>query len=211
MVRSRGSPPGHGGRRGSIQRFALSPDERRVAISVESPSSRNHDIWIMDIASVTCPPESHSIPQTIYRQCGPQTARRLHSKAERSGKMTLRQRLVSGTGTEEPASEALGTRSRPCESRQCTIVPSAWSTDGRYIAYTLSGGFPRTADVWIFRCSAIGNHFRWRKPSSWRGRPRSLPMVGGFCTRPMSPAGRMSTFNHFSEPAENIPVSRDEA
>ena len=64
--------------------------------------------------------------------------------------MTLRQRLVSGTGSEEPLLEALGTRSRPCESRQCTIVPSAWSTDGRYIAYTLSGGFPRTADVWIF-------------------------------------------------------------
>ena len=134
---------------GPYSDLALSPDERRVAISVESPSSRNHDIWTMDIernvpSRVTFDPADDLSP--VWSPNSTQIA----FEGERSGKMTLRQRLVSGTGTDEPLVEALGTRSRPCEVRQCTIVPSAWSADGRYIAYTLSGGFPRTADVWIF-------------------------------------------------------------
>ena len=144
-----GRPLGTVGDAGPYSDLALSPDERRVAISVESPSSRNHDIWIMDIernvpSRVTFDPADDLSP--VWSPNSTQIA----FEGERSGKMTLRQRLVSGTGTDEPLLEALGTRSRPCESRQCTIVPSAWSTDGRYIAYTLSGGFPRTADVWIF-------------------------------------------------------------
>ena len=44
-----GRPLGTVGDAGPYSDLALSPDERRVAISVESPSSRNHDIWIMDI------------------------------------------------------------------------------------------------------------------------------------------------------------------
>ena len=29
------------------------------------------------------------------------------------------------------------------------MAPSSWSADGRFIAYTVRGAFPRTSDVWI--------------------------------------------------------------
>ena len=34
-------------------------------------------------------------------------------------------------------------------SNTVAIAPTSWSADGRYIAYTLRGAFPRTSDVWI--------------------------------------------------------------
>jgi roadblock/LC7 domain-containing protein len=50
----------------------------------------------------------------------------------------LRQKLIDGTAADESLLEGSG-----------FITPSGWSTDGRFIAYTHSGAFPRTSDVWV--------------------------------------------------------------
>ena len=84
------------------------------------------------------------------------------------------------------------------------ITPSGWSTDGRFIAYTLQGRFRGHPTSGSFRCSAIANRFRWQKPRSPRPQQRSLRMDDGSRTRPTKAASPTSTFNRFSGPARSI-------
>ena len=63
-------------------------------------------------------------------------------------KARLVQTLVNGTGANETLFEAVDTPSRPCGPRQCAIVPTDWSADGRFVLYTFSGTFPATSDIW---------------------------------------------------------------
>jgi len=133
---------------GPYNDLALSPDEGRVAISLGTGSPENRDIWIIEIARnvrfrVTFDPGTDGSP--LWSPDGTHIA----FEGQRSGKVSLRQQLVNGTGTDESLLEVLGTPSRPCDVRQCNIMPSAWSADGRFIAYTFGGSFPLTSDVWI--------------------------------------------------------------
>jgi roadblock/LC7 domain-containing protein len=57
---------------------------------------------------------------------------------QRSGKVSLRQKLIDGAAADESLFEA-----------SSGIAPTSWSPDGRFIAYTLGGAFPRTSDVWV--------------------------------------------------------------
>jgi hypothetical protein len=55
---------------------------------------------------------------------------------------------ANGTAPTEVLVEAEGTPARPCRPLQCGVTPTDWSSDGRYILYTLNGSFPRTTDIW---------------------------------------------------------------
>ena len=145
---------------GPYDELALSPDQRRVAVTLGTGSPENHDIWIIEIARnvrsrVTVDPGIDRSP--VWSPDGTQIA----FERLRSGKVSLRQQLMDGTGADEPLLEVPGTPSRPCDTGdtartaapnvvgQCYVTPSAWSADGRFIAYTLGGNFPRTSDVWV--------------------------------------------------------------
>ena len=52
----------------------------------------------------------------------------------------MRQQLVNGTAGDESLLDGSG---------RDGVRPSSWSSDDRFIAYTVSGAFPRTYDVWI--------------------------------------------------------------
>jgi Tol biopolymer transport system component len=136
------------GHAGPYNDIALSPDDSRVAISLETTSPENRDIWIIETARnmrtpITFDPGTEASP--VWSPDGTHIA----FEGQRSGKVSLRQLVVNGTGTDESLVEVVGTPSRPCDVRQCNILPSAWSADGRFIAYTFLGSFPQTADVWI--------------------------------------------------------------
>ena len=66
---------------------------------------------------------------------------RIAFQSRRSGKLSLREKRVGGTSPDESLVEGAG--------NTVAIAPTSWSADGRYIAYTLRGAFPRTSDVWI--------------------------------------------------------------
>ena len=53
----------------------------------------------------------------------------------------MRVKRVGGTSPDESLVEGVG--------NTVAIAPSSWSADGRFIAYTVRGAFPRTSDVWI--------------------------------------------------------------
>jgi Tol biopolymer transport system component len=123
--------------------LGLSPDERRVAISLNAELPQNSDIWLIDVARnirsrLTTAPGTDSSP--VWSPDGT----RIAFEGRRSGKVSLRQQLVDGTAADESLFEGSGSIDN--------IDPSSWSADGRFIAYTLAGaaGTPSsTADVWV--------------------------------------------------------------
>jgi Tol biopolymer transport system component len=119
--------------------FALSRDERQVAITLASGSPQNRDVFIIDAirgvrTRLTTDPGSDSSP--VWAPDGS----RIAFEAVRAGKVSLRQKRVSGTGDEEVLLEG-------STAAFSTAAPSSWSSDGRFIAYTKGAG--PLADVWI--------------------------------------------------------------
>ena len=135
--------------------LALSPDERHVAVALETGSPENFDIWIIDIARnsrsrLTVDPGRDVSP--VWSPDGT----RIAFEGLRSGKVSLRQQLINGTAGDEPLLEVSGTPARPCDISKgilCGLTPSGWSADGRHITYSLRGSFPRTSDVLVLPLS----------------------------------------------------------
>ena len=134
--------------------LSLSPDERQVAVAVRSGSPENLDIWTIDIARnvrnrVTSDAQPEGWPvwspdgTRIVFGSGAPSAGVLPEKAR------LVQTLVNGSGANETLLEAVDTPSRPCGPRQCTLMPTDWSADGRFVLYTFFGTFPQTLDIWV--------------------------------------------------------------
>jgi hypothetical protein len=129
--------------------LALSPDEGRVAVALRTGGPENVDIWITDIA--------RNVRSRLTADPGPERSpvwspdgTRIAFEGLRSDKFSMRQKLIDGTAADELLLEGSSTPSRPCEDvGQCYVTPSAWSADGRFIAYTVGGSFPQTADIWV--------------------------------------------------------------
>jgi Tol biopolymer transport system component len=123
------------------ENFALSPDERRVAVTLGTGSPNNRDIWIIDIARnvrsrLTVDPGTDGSP--VWSPDGT----RIAFEGSRSGTFSLRQQLINGTAADEELFDGSDSR--------MTLSPSSWSADARFIAYTLTtGNFPPKRDVWV--------------------------------------------------------------
>jgi eukaryotic-like serine/threonine-protein kinase len=144
MARSHGRGLGSVGGPAPYLDLALSPEERRVAVAVGTGNRENVDIWIVDIARnvrsrLTVDQGIHAKP--VWSPDGTQVV----YMSNRSGKASLRVKRVGGTSPEELLVEGVGNT----VGISVGIAPSSWSADGRFIAYTVRGAFPRTSDVWI--------------------------------------------------------------
>ncbi len=133
--------------------LSLSPDERQIALALRSGSAQNLDVWTIDLVrnlrnrvTTDARPEGWPVwsPKgtTIVFGGG---SRGLAGPPE---KARLVQTSVNGTGVQEVLLEAEGTPSRPCGVLQCSVAPTDWSADGRFVLYTLTGTFPSTSDIW---------------------------------------------------------------
>ena len=121
--------------------LALSPDEHRVAVSVATGSPENRDIWIIDIARNISSRQTID-PGTDESPVWSPDGMRIVFSSKRSEKASLRQKFINGTDTDESLVEGSG-------DRAIGMWPSDWSADGRFIAYTHTGAFPQTSDVWV--------------------------------------------------------------
>jgi Tol biopolymer transport system component len=133
--------------------LSLSPDERQVAVALRSGSPENLDIWTIDVARnlrnrVTSDAKHEGWP--IWSLDGTRILFGVswRSDGAESEKARLVQTRVNASGVNETLLEAVDTPSRPCGPRQCTLAPTDWSADGRFVLYTFTGSFPRTVDIW---------------------------------------------------------------
>jgi len=116
------------------RRVALSPDGKRVAVAT---GTDNQDIWIIDL--------SRGVRSRLTVEPGPDRApvwspdgTRIAFATQRSGRNSLRQKIVNSTAADEVLLDG-----------GSSLVPTDWSSDGRFLVYSVGGSFPRRADIWI--------------------------------------------------------------
>ena len=133
-----GNVTGTVGAPGPYLTLALAPDDRRVAVSLASGVNDSRAIWIIDSARggmsrLTFDAVDDSSP--VWSPDGSRIA--FHSV--RPGESSLRQKIVSGTASDEPL----------LTGQQ--LLPTSWSADGRLIAFgrTTAG----STDIWILPLS----------------------------------------------------------
>lgn len=125
------------GASGNLSSFALSPDDKRVAVTRIDAQSGQADIWLYDLerdraSRFTFDPAFDDFP--LWSPDGSRVAFRSN---RREGNFDLYQKLASGAGQDELLLKS------DLEKR-----PTSWSSDGRFIAYYQID--PKTKeDVWV--------------------------------------------------------------
>ena len=117
--------------------LSLSPDDRRLAVGIDTGSPANRDAWVVDLARgvptrLTFDPASDGIGSW-----SPDGTRLAFASNRRSAYDIY---LQSST---QPGSDEL-----LLESQASKFTPN-WSPDGRYLAYINNAGPPTGFDLWI--------------------------------------------------------------
>jgi serine/threonine protein kinase/Tol biopolymer transport system component len=177
---------------------ALSPDERRVAVSLATGSPENVDIWTIDIARnvrsrLTVDPGTDVSP--LWSPDGT----RIAFQGSRAGHaISLRQISSDGTGAEALLLDGSGS---------FTITPSDWSADGRFIAYA-----PRSAgqsDIWVLPLFGDRKPFPLTQTAFKETTPAFSP-DGRWIAYTSNEDGRDNIYvQPFPGPGAKYPVSRD--
>ena len=142
------------GPQGAYNNPSLSPDEKRLAISMIDPmGGLNADIWLIDLASssrtrLTFDPGAESSP--TWKPDGSFIV--FHTS--RDGPLNLYQKAASGAGSEEPILQSDNSKN-----------PTDWSSDGRFILYQEQN--PKTgSDLWVLPISGDQKPFPFLQTNS---------------------------------------------
>src|SRR5262249_18374897 len=148
----------------------LSPDGKRAAVVVGDPNKTTTDIWIYDVERGTptrVTTDSANEGSPVWSPDG----NRVAYFSDRSGRREIYQKAVSGLGPEE----------RLFADASTDIMPTSWSSDGRFILFTR--GSLTDADVWVL--PVAGDH-------------KAVPVVEGPSSQYMaqwSPDGRWIAYS----------------
>jgi Tol biopolymer transport system component/DNA-binding winged helix-turn-helix (wHTH) protein len=115
--------------------LALSPDERRVAVSLGTGTPSNIDIWLIDIARNIRSRLTVHPGREVSPVWSADSTRIVFQSSRFREPITVRQTRIDETDVDELLLEGPG---------NFTMTPSSWSSDERYIAYTTRG-----SNVWI--------------------------------------------------------------
>ena len=115
---------------------SLSPDEKRAAIDRNTEQTGTYDIWLLDLARGIPSRFTFDPASDVYPVWSPDGSRIVFGSS-RDGAWSLYQKSSSGAGSEEAILKSSDRK-----------WPSDWSSDGRFILYTLIS--PDTqADLWV--------------------------------------------------------------
>jgi eukaryotic-like serine/threonine-protein kinase len=113
----------------------LAPDDRRLAVTMTTGTPANRDIWIIDIARAVPTRLTFDASDEYFPIWSPDGSRIAFAALT-----SIRQKSTSGNTPDEvlvKSPDAIG-----------VMVPTDWSRDGRFIAYTKQVA-PALPDVWI--------------------------------------------------------------
>ena len=150
--------------RTSSSSVALSPNEQRVALAQVTGKPANVDIWIIDLVRsgpsrrLTFDPGTDAAP--VWSPDGT----RIAFSGMRSGKTSLRQKLVDDMATDELVLEGPGN------------ITTAVTGPRMVVTSRLKTARRATWTCGCCRCSAIASPIRWSEPSSTSPKRCSLRM-----------------------------------
>jgi Tol biopolymer transport system component len=141
-----GKPIGTAGTPGQYTNVALSPDGKRLAVSLTAGTPANCDVWILDLTGgaasrMTTDPSVDATP--IWSPDGSQIA----FSSQRSGPYQIYR--SASTGPAPPNAELL-------VKSDVASIATDWSRDERYVAYT-RGTAAAGQDIWISPVSGGGS------------------------------------------------------
>jgi serine/threonine protein kinase len=121
----------------------LSPDEKRVSVSVLDPGRGTRDIWIYDVARGLRTRFTFDTANELGSAWSPDNSRLVFTSARNGAHDDLYQKASNGSGTEEAVLED-----------NLTKLYLSWSPDGGSILYGTSTGTPQTGnDLWVLPLS----------------------------------------------------------
>ena len=143
---------------------ALSPDGRRLAVSLGNPKS---DIWVFDLehntrTRLTFDDATHLMPS--WSPDGKRVAYMTQFGAYSMSGTALRDRPASGSGEEEEIRTVKDDHGLPV-----SVSWPQWSPDGRYLVYMQQSG-PTGTSIWAVPTAPGGNPQLIVKPESASGR-----------------------------------------
>src|SRR5262249_54363641 len=114
----------------------LSPDGKRVSVSILDRLTRTRDIWIYDVTR-NFPTRFTFDPSNEFVSRWSPDGRRIVFNSDRKGHLDLLEKETSGLGSEQLRFEdGLGNR------------PVSWSPDGRFILF-VQEGHTTGLDLWV--------------------------------------------------------------
>jgi Tol biopolymer transport system component len=137
------------GEPGQYTNVTLSPDGKRLAVSLTAGSPANRDVWIVDVAGgspsrVTMDPAVDATP--IWSADGT----RIAFSSQRAGPYQIY--VTASTAGATTQDELL------LPKADAASIATDWSPDGRFIAYTRSGS-ATGLDLWVLPLSGTGQPF----------------------------------------------------
>jgi serine/threonine protein kinase len=141
----------------------LSPDEKRVAVSVSDPQTGARDVSILDIASGTPTRFTFSLAEDFLPIWSPDGTRIVFT-SDREGAGNLYQKSASGAGNEELLFKSSNQRKWPGD----------WSRDGRFLICTSRS--PTTKDdLWVLPMTGDQKPFLYLQSPYNEDLPRFSP------------------------------------
>jgi Tol biopolymer transport system component/predicted Ser/Thr protein kinase len=126
------------GPEGDYTDFRLSPDEKRLAVSLVDIKVSTPDIWLADLARGGSLTRFTSDPMLDASAIWSPDGTRIAFRTNRKGGIQLYQKSAGGGGNEEPLFSVTG----------INLVPTDWSPDGRHILYSIAIS-PSGFDLWL--------------------------------------------------------------
>jgi eukaryotic-like serine/threonine-protein kinase len=181
---------------GDYTDFRLSPDEKRLAVSLVDPKTNSIEIWLTDLARNSTSRFASGGLVTAAALWSPDGTQ-LMFRSNRTGIVEFYQRSAAGGGTDRLVlgGEAL----RAAQTPSINVVPTDWSPDGRNIIFHVPS--PASgSDLWLLPLGEGG------KPEKFIASPGE-DMHGNF-----SPDGRLVSYTsnesgRFEVYVETIPRS----
>jgi eukaryotic-like serine/threonine-protein kinase len=119
--------------------LTISPDGRRVAMTISDPATGVPDIWILDLVRGNRTRFTFGPGPNVQPVWSPDGSRIAYARLEKTLASTVVIKASSGVGREEVVSHAEG-----------SWTPTAWSHDGRYLGLRVRPSNPKTKlDIWL--------------------------------------------------------------